>query len=132
MSGSYSYPPGLDLPEELKHLISQMLKVDSRERISVPDIKKHPWFNSIPFQNPDTQEINPEEPISDVDEEIVKALQLMNVGWDNLLDLRAHLRQAGYVSLLSSFLSSFSFSFFSSSSFSSFSFSSLPSHLLSF
>jgi len=95
MSGSYSYPPGLDIPDDLKHLISQMLKVDSRERITVPDIKKHPWFNSIPFQSQTTQDINPEEPITEVDEEIVKALQLMNVGWDNLPDLRNHLRLSG-------------------------------------
>eukprot|EP01102_Stenamoeba_stenopodia_P015693 TRINITY_DN5375_c1_g1_i2.p1 TRINITY_DN5375_c1_g1~~TRINITY_DN5375_c1_g1_i2.p1 ORF type:complete len:417 (+),score=115.38 TRINITY_DN5375_c1_g1_i2:43-1293(+) len=95
MSGSFTYPPGLDLPEDLKRLIGRMLKVDNRERITIPEIKKHPWFNSVPFNTSPGADINPEDPIEEPDELIVKALQSMNVGWDNIQDLQAVLRRHG-------------------------------------
>lgn len=41
-SGNYWLPPSL--PPPARHLISRMLTVDPMKRISVPDVRRHIWF----------------------------------------------------------------------------------------
>ena len=42
-SGRFSFPSRLDLSPEIKDLIGQMLTVDVRRRITIAQIKQHPW-----------------------------------------------------------------------------------------
>ena len=55
--GSYIVPTFV--PEDVKTLITQMLCVDPKERISIEGIKANPWFKSnqakSPIQSPDEQ-----------------------------------------------------------------------------
>jgi len=42
LSGHFTDPDNIS--EECKNLIKQMLKVDSKKRITISNIMKHPWF----------------------------------------------------------------------------------------
>ena len=43
------------LPREIQDLISKMLVVDPKKRITMDGIRNHPWYKSIPIEVPPTQ-----------------------------------------------------------------------------
>lgn len=76
--GQYHLPA--DLPEDLRSLIKSMLTVDPDIRITLEDIKKHPWFNSIPMKNCVTDDFEaPTEPVLQPDRHVVQSL--VDLGW---------------------------------------------------
>jgi len=87
LMGSFQFPVQLNLPQELKHLITRMLTVEPSQRITIPEIKKHPWFCSRSYTPPEDPIAhifsNPEEPILDIDEDVLNGIMLMQVGWEN-------------------------------------------------
>jgi serine/threonine protein kinase len=95
MTGTFEFPPQVPLPYDLKDLIFKMLTVDAKQRISIPEIKRHPWFCSKPYNVPVdvAGHINIEEPIEDIDEQILHAIVLLGVGWDTVDQLRSQLKQ---------------------------------------
>lgn len=40
--GEFTFPE--DFPPGAKDLVSRMLTVDVKKRITIPEIKQHPWF----------------------------------------------------------------------------------------
>ena len=57
-SGVFTMPPYLH--RDIQDLISKMLTVNPDERITIEEIKKHPWFNSFPIpQVPPTPLLEP-------------------------------------------------------------------------
>eukprot|EP01103_Thecamoeba_quadrilineata_P009878 TRINITY_DN200_c0_g1_i1.p1 TRINITY_DN200_c0_g1~~TRINITY_DN200_c0_g1_i1.p1 ORF type:complete len:706 (-),score=179.44 TRINITY_DN200_c0_g1_i1:109-2226(-) len=97
MTGTFEFPPQVPLPYDLKDLIFRMLTVDSKQRITIPEIKRHPWFASKPYNIPQdvVAHINPEDAFEDIDEQILNAIVLLGVGWDNLEEFRAQLKKRG-------------------------------------
>ena len=43
INGQFSFPPELELSKEVKDLISKILTVDPKERLTGADILTHPW-----------------------------------------------------------------------------------------
>lgn len=77
-AGQYHLPS--DLPKDLRDLIKAMLTVDPDERISLAEIKEHPWFKSIIPRNwVEDNFVPPSEPILNPDKLIVRSL--MDLGW---------------------------------------------------
>eukprot|EP01103_Thecamoeba_quadrilineata_P013662 TRINITY_DN3853_c0_g1_i1.p1 TRINITY_DN3853_c0_g1~~TRINITY_DN3853_c0_g1_i1.p1 ORF type:complete len:793 (-),score=174.57 TRINITY_DN3853_c0_g1_i1:92-2470(-) len=97
MTGTFEFPPQVPLPYDLKDLIFRMLTVDAKQRISIPEIKRHSWYCSKPYNIPVdvAAHINIEEPIEDIDEQILNGILLLGVGWDNIDQLRTQLKQKG-------------------------------------
>lgn len=76
--GQYHLPS--DLPVELRDLIRAMLTVDPDKRISLKDIKRHPWFYSVTPRNyVEDHFVAPSEPIGNPDPMIVRSL--VDLGW---------------------------------------------------
>lgn len=46
-SGVFYFPKKCQLSEEVRDLISKMLTVDVRKRISIKEALKHPWFKRV-------------------------------------------------------------------------------------
>ncbi|CAA2984823.1 serine threonine- kinase SAPK2 [Olea europaea subsp. europaea] len=44
LSAHYSIPDYVRVSKECKHLLSQIFVADPEKRITIPEIKKHPWF----------------------------------------------------------------------------------------
>eukprot|EP01103_Thecamoeba_quadrilineata_P014579 TRINITY_DN4382_c0_g1_i1.p1 TRINITY_DN4382_c0_g1~~TRINITY_DN4382_c0_g1_i1.p1 ORF type:complete len:730 (-),score=147.28 TRINITY_DN4382_c0_g1_i1:35-2224(-) len=96
-TGTFEFPPQVPLPYDLKDLIFRMLTVDSKQRITIPEIKRHPWYCSKPYTVPQdvVSHINIEEPFEDIDEQILNAIVLLSVGWDNTEDIFTQLKKKG-------------------------------------
>ncbi|KAJ6238862.1 protein kinase [Anaeramoeba flamelloides] len=89
--GSYRIPNTLTKIQ--KDLIKRMLTVDPEKRITIEEIKKHPWFNlnlpkqythpkpKINYENICKQEIKEEE----IDKNLIDSLQ--QFGWDDLNEI---------------------------------------------
>ncbi|KAJ5071080.1 serine/threonine-protein kinase brsk2-like protein [Anaeramoeba ignava] len=82
--GLYQIPD--DVAPDIKDLINKMLQVDPEKRITISEIKKHPWFcsnftdNFIPPESILRRKFyKPIEP-KKIDSDIVK--QLANLGWE--------------------------------------------------
>jgi serine/threonine protein kinase len=58
--GDFHMP--LHLPKELQDLIRLMLTLEPKERITIPQIKQHPWYLGLPDDTP-RQQLEPEPPI---------------------------------------------------------------------
>ena len=43
-AGKFTFPKNCDLTDDCKDLIHKMLKVDPKERITIPDALDHPWI----------------------------------------------------------------------------------------
>eukprot|EP01103_Thecamoeba_quadrilineata_P009879 TRINITY_DN200_c0_g2_i1.p1 TRINITY_DN200_c0_g2~~TRINITY_DN200_c0_g2_i1.p1 ORF type:complete len:716 (-),score=183.18 TRINITY_DN200_c0_g2_i1:116-2263(-) len=97
MTGTFEFPPQVPLPYDLKDLIFRMLTVDAKQRITIPEIKKHPWYCSKPYNIPPDvcAHMNPEESFDDIDDQILNAIVLLGVGWDNIEEFRAQLKKKG-------------------------------------
>ena len=70
----YSFPPGF--PDGPKDLIQKVLKVEPSERLSLEQIKEHPWFSQNWQKSillPPLKEVQEEE----FDEEIINAFELI-------------------------------------------------------
>lgn len=90
--GEYHLPT--DLPPDLRDLISSMLTVDPEKRISLAEIKLHPWFKSMPPQNWVSDSfVAPSEPIQDPDKMVLRGL--MDLGWGDSSYIRKVLAAEG-------------------------------------
>jgi len=84
-TGIFSMPTFL--PKDSKDLISKMLTVDPNKRITIAEIKQHPWFTS--YFNPHLTPANDMDSIqnqtySDLGEEIIRSLH--SLGWQENLE----------------------------------------------
>lgn len=81
-SGVFTMPPYLH--RDIQDLISKMLTVNPEERISIEEIKKHPWFNSFPIpQVPPTPLLEPcgtLVPNESIDEGIIHSIEALGFG----------------------------------------------------
>ena len=41
-----TFPDNIPIPDELKHLLSRLLDKDPTTRITIPEIKRHPWVTN--------------------------------------------------------------------------------------
>ncbi|KAF2074122.1 hypothetical protein CYY_004564 [Polysphondylium violaceum] len=82
-NGAFSMPPYIH--KDAQDLLTRMLIVDPSKRISIKEIKQHPWFTS---NNNQIQKISPVEDIivdplpdvSAIDEEIFRSLMALGLG----------------------------------------------------
>lgn len=80
LSVSYSIPDYVRVSRECKHLLSRIFVANPEKRITIPEIKQHPWFlKNLPveFMDEDDLQINDDqknEPSQSV-EEIVSIIQ---------------------------------------------------------
>lgn len=89
--GNYHMPP--DLPSDLRNLIASMLTVDPEHRITLAQIKAHPWFNTTP-PRPYVDDFSmPTEPVLNPDSAMVKSL--VDLGWGDENRIREDLRTPG-------------------------------------
>lgn len=87
-SGVFSMPQFLH--KDIKDLLWKMLTVDPSKRITVPEIKEHPWFKTHLSHNTLNVPISPPvetvkgEAIAeeDIDDEISRSLQALAIGSD--------------------------------------------------
>ena len=96
-AGIFSIPSYVN--PDAQQLIRQMLTVDSKYRISMQNVKKHPWFLSRPArksQESDEEYLNNEEPIYCIENDIIE--QMHTLGYD-MVDTRTVLSETGYVSV---------------------------------
>lgn len=90
--GQYHLP--LDLPKELRDIIKRMLTVDPETRITLEQIKAHPWFNSIPPRNyTEDNFVVPHDPIVTPDPLIMRSL--VDLGWGEAKSVGAELGKVG-------------------------------------
>lgn len=90
--GQYHLP--LDLPKELRDIIKRMLTVDPETRITLEQIKAHPWFNSIPPRNyTEDNFVVPRDPIVSPDPLIMRSL--VDLGWGDAKSVAAELGKVG-------------------------------------
>lgn len=86
-AGSFSLPAYLH--RDVKDLISRMLTVDPAKRITIPEIREHPWFNSqklsppVPLTPLDEYAADP-VPEADQDTELMRNLRAL--GWGHTLE----------------------------------------------
>lgn len=91
-AGQYHLPS--DLPRDLRDLIKSMLTVDPDERITLAEIKEHPWFKSIIPRNwVEDNFVPPSEPILNPDKLVVRSL--MDLGWGDADFIREELAKPG-------------------------------------
>ncbi|KAJ3443365.1 serine/threonine-protein kinase brsk2-like protein [Anaeramoeba flamelloides] len=84
--GKYSFPPNLD--EQEMDLISKMLTVNPKKRITIKEIKKHPWFiKSFP------QNYLPPTPPIDYGETLKKPISPRKID----LDIVEEIEQLGWI-----------------------------------
>ncbi|KNC52080.1 CAMK/CAMKL/BRSK protein kinase [Thecamonas trahens ATCC 50062] len=78
---------------DINDLISRMLTVDPTARITVDEIKAHPWFNSLPMDTPPvrpiSEAITSALPIAVPDDDVVASL--VSLGWGGASELRRSL-----------------------------------------
>jgi serine/threonine protein kinase len=87
-SGVFTMPAFL--PKDSQDLISKMLTVDPSKRITIQQIKEHPWFNSNSpephnFLAPVSVEDMTASPLEDaaaIDDEILRSLKVLGLGSD--------------------------------------------------
>lgn len=90
--GQYHLPS--DLPKDLRDLIKSMLTVDPELRITLEEIKKHPWFKSIIPRNwVEDNFVAPTEPILRPDMMVVRSL--IDLGWGDAAYITAELAKEG-------------------------------------
>lgn len=89
--GNYHMPS--NLPADLRNLISAMLTVDPDQRISLAQIKAHPWFNSIPPTQYADDFAIPTAVVPAPDMNMVKSL--VDLGWGDEARILADLRAPG-------------------------------------
>lgn len=90
--GQYHLPS--DLPPDLRDLIRSMLTVDPDARITLAEIKEHPWFKSIIPQNwVEDNFVAPTEPIRNPDKFVVRSL--MDLGWGDATFITEELAKPG-------------------------------------
>eukprot|EP00177_Eucheuma_denticulatum_P005797 GFKZ01010582.1.p1 GENE.GFKZ01010582.1~~GFKZ01010582.1.p1 ORF type:complete len:538 (-),score=94.25 GFKZ01010582.1:516-2066(-) len=91
-AGQYHLPS--DLPKELRDLIRSMLTVDPERRISLKEIKLHPWFRSIvPRNYIEDHFVAPSEPIPNPDPMIIRSL--IDLGWGDATFITGALAKPG-------------------------------------
>ena len=78
---------------DIKDLISRMLTVDPERRISIAQIKAHPWFNSLPYDAPPVRPVSDAItsalPVQSPDPDIVASL--VALGWGTTESLHVDL-----------------------------------------
>lgn len=50
----YSYPPEIYVPDQFKDLVSHLLVLSPDERYTIEDVKNHPWFKGIDWDDKDS------------------------------------------------------------------------------
>lgn len=91
-AGQYHLPS--ELPKDLRDLIRAMLTVDPDERITLTEIKEHPWFKSIIPRNwVEDNFVPPSDPILNPDKFIVRSL--MDLGWGDAAWITEELAKPG-------------------------------------
>jgi 5'-AMP-activated protein kinase catalytic alpha subunit len=88
LGGKFSLPNYLS--NDVKDLLSKLLKVNPNERIKLNEIKKHPWFNLINQKKNYFFGIDTNKIIMPIDEDIIKYMKLFygidhNLIIDNIL-----------------------------------------------
>jgi serine/threonine protein kinase len=80
-AGQFHMPQ--ELPNDLQNIIHAMLTVDPVERITLEEIKTHPWFNTFPprYYPVDTFEA-PSEPVVSPDPRVLASLA--DLGWGDV------------------------------------------------
>ncbi|KAI5477985.1 serine/threonine-protein kinase HSL1,negative regulator of Swe1 kinase [Pseudohyphozyma bogoriensis] len=78
--GRYTMPP--ELPHDAQDLISRMLEVNPKKRITMAEIQAHPWMNRRPPRNPYTSpsidEVqHPVASLRDIDEDLLGNLMTL-------------------------------------------------------
>lgn len=89
--GHYHMPQ--NLPAELRNLIASMLTVDPDARITLEQIKVHPWFNTSPPTFIRDDFVIPTDIVNDPDPVMIKSL--VDLGWGDEERIRADLRAPG-------------------------------------
>lgn len=90
--GQYHLPS--DLPKDLRDLIKSMLTVDPDVRITLHDIKQHPWFTSIPPRNYKEDDfVPPSQPVIHPDPLILRSL--IDLGWGDAKSITEELGKDG-------------------------------------
>merc|ERR1712137_1476901 len=80
-SGVYTMPPFLH--KDVQDLISRMLVVDPAKRISMDEIRSHPWYTSRDVRSEETKRIEKSDVVADleqVDEDIIRSLIAFGFG----------------------------------------------------
>jgi serine/threonine protein kinase len=83
-----------ELPESLQNLIHGMLTVDPSTRITIDEIKAHPWFNTFPprYYPIDTFEV-PVNPVLSPDPRVLTSLA--DLGWGDVVAIAEKLSLRG-------------------------------------
>jgi len=81
--GIYDEPAGLS--RSVRELIRKMLNPSPKDRITIEDIRLHPWINEG-FKEPPPSLLEVRQPVFEVREEILH--QLVSLGYKNLEDCR--------------------------------------------
>lgn len=89
--GNYHMPQ--NLPADLRNLISSMLTVDPDQRITLEQIKAHPWFNTVPPKPYVDDFVVPTDIVENPDPVMVKSL--VDLGWGDDERIRAELTGPG-------------------------------------
>ncbi|KAJ8908547.1 hypothetical protein NDN08_005253 [Rhodosorus marinus] len=86
--GVFHFPTDMD--PDIKALIKGMMMVDPKMRLTIPEIKQNPWYNSIPDDNPFVDDfVAPEEPILDPNPAVLQGL--VDLGWGDNSSVRHEL-----------------------------------------
>uniref|UniRef100_A0A7S3EHH1 Protein kinase domain-containing protein n=5 Tax=Rhodosorus marinus TaxID=101924 RepID=A0A7S3EHH1_9RHOD len=86
--GVFHFPTNMD--PDIKALIKGMMMVDPKMRLTIPEIKQNPWYNSIPDDNPFVDDfVAPEEPIRDPNPAVLQGL--VDLGWGDNSSVRHEL-----------------------------------------
>jgi serine/threonine protein kinase len=91
-AGQFHMPQ--ELPESLQLLIHGMLTVDPATRITIDEIKAHPWFNTFPprYYPIDTFEV-PLNPVLSPDPRVLSSLA--DLGWGDVVTIAEKLSLRG-------------------------------------
>jgi serine/threonine protein kinase len=78
-AGQFHLPS--DLPDDLRDLIKKMLTVDPEERITLEEIKAHPWFNMFPPKHYPQDDFRASaDPIVNPDPNVIASLSDLGLG----------------------------------------------------
>lgn len=80
LNGKYTIPK--DLSEEAKNLIKKILEVNPKKRITIEQIKQHPWFNMINRIFNMHEGIDMKKTVIPIDEEIIE--QMNKIGFNKM------------------------------------------------
>jgi len=91
--GVYHIPSEMD--PDCKSLLRAMLNVDPSKRISIAEIKQHPWFTSRPNKCDAYRDefVPPTEPILETNPDVIRSL--VDLGWGEADSIRRDLAQEG-------------------------------------